>query len=91
MESLSLLIAGALFVLVSGVLNVSCFVIGAKVGQNVSKGEKIETPSLNPIKAIREREDRKEAEREQERYDAILRNIESYDGTGRGQEDVPRG
>lgn len=80
-----------LMLLAIGTLNVVCFFIGAKVGQTASKGEPIELPKVDPLKAIRERDDRKEAEREQERYNAIMRNIENYDGTSRGQEDVPRG
>ena len=80
-----------LIILVAGAMNVACFIIGAKVGQVVSNGKPIELPSANPLKAIRERQDRKEAEREQEKYETILRNIESYDGTGAHQEDVPRG
>lgn len=79
-----------LIILVAGAMNVACFIIGAKVGQAVSNGKPIELPSANPLKAIRERQDRKEAEREQEKYETILRNIESYDGTGAHQEDVPR-
>jgi hypothetical protein len=43
------------------------------------------------MQPIRERQERKAAEREQERFDAILRNIDSYDGTEQGQEDIPRG
>ena len=73
------------------VSNIVCFIIGAKVGQTVSKGEDIETPTLNPMKAIREHREREEAEREQSRIDTLMRNIEAYDGTGNGQEDVPRG
>lgn len=80
-----------LLVLVTGALCVACFFVGAKVGQTVSKGERIELPKVDPMKAIREHQDRKQAEREQDRYDAILRNIENYDGTGANQEDVPRG
>lgn len=80
-----------LLVLVTGALCVACFFVGAKVGQTVSKGERIELPKVNPMNAIREHQDRKQAEREQDRYDAILRNIENYDGTGANQEDVPRG
>ena len=76
--------------LVVGTLCIVCFLIGAKVGQQVSRGEKIETPTLNPIKAIQERQDKKAAQQEQEKMDTILRNIETYDGTARGQEDVPR-
>ena len=71
--------------------NIVCFIIGAKVGQAVSKGEKIETPTIDPLKAYREREAKREAQKEQDRLDTIMRNIESYDGTGNGQEDVPRG
>lgn len=71
--------------------NIVCFIIGAKVGQAVSKGEKIETTSIDPLKAYREHEAKREAQKEQERLDTIMRNIETYDGTGNGQEDVPRG
>ena len=81
----------ALMLLIMGAVNVACFIIGAKVGQTVSKGERIEAPTFNPVKAIQEREDRRQAKAEQDRVDTILRNIEAYDGTERGQEDVPRG
>lgn len=76
-------------ILLVGALNIACFFIGAKVGQTVSKGEKLEMPSIDPLKPVREHQERKEAEIEQNRVDTILRNIENYDGTGRGQEDVP--
>lgn len=79
-----------LLVLSVGTLCIACFFVGAKVGQTVSKGETIETPTLNPLKAIQERQARKEAEAEQNKIETIMRNIESYDGTERGQEDVPR-
>lgn len=69
--------------------NVACFFIGAKIGQKAYNGERIELPAPDPMKAVQERRDRKEAEMEQNRVDTILRNIEAYDGTGRGQEDVP--
>lgn len=80
-----------LLLAVMGITNIACFVIGAKVGQAASKGEKIETPHVNPLKAFKEHEAKKEAQMEQERIDTIMRNIEGYDGTSRGQEDVPRG
>lgn len=78
----------ALTILLTGTLCCVCFLIGAKVGQKVSKGEAVELPSVNPIKAMQESKDRKEAEKEQDKVEAILRNIERYDGTGKGQEDV---
>lgn len=79
-----------LIILVSGTLNAVCFFIGAKIGQKVSKGEPIEAPTLNPMKAIKEREERKEADKESERLEIILQNIENYDGSPNGQRDVPR-
>ena len=78
----------ALTILLTGTLCCVCFIIGAKVGQKVSNGERVELPSVNPIKAMQESKDRKEAEKEQDKVEAILRNIERYDGTGKGQEDV---
>lgn len=80
-----------LLILVTGAMSVACFIVGAKVGQAASKGERIEMPLPDPMKAIREHQNRKQAQAEQDRYETILRNVENYDGTDRGQEDVPRG
>lgn len=81
-----------LLTLVVGTLCIVCFFVGAKVGQAVSNGERIETPELNPVKAFKEHQERKIAEREhdeeQRKIDTIMRNIEAYDGTSHGQEDV---
>ena len=79
-----------ILIAIVGTLNVVCFFIGAKIGQKVSKGETIEAPTLNPMKAIREREERKEADKEAERLEIVLQNIENYDGSPNGQRDVPR-
>ena len=78
-----------LAIAIVGTLNIACFFIGAKVGQAVSKGEKIEAP--NPIKAIEERREKKEARKEQDRIDVIMQNIETYNGTSSGQKEVPKG
>lgn len=80
-----------LLLLVMGVTNIVCFFLGAKVGQTVTKGKDIEAPNLNPFEAYRKHEARKEAEREQERLDILLENIDRYDGTSAGQKDVPKG
>lgn len=81
-----------LLVLVVSTLNIVGFFIGAKVGQMVSKGKDIEVPKIpNPVTAYKAHTEAKEAEAEKNRLDVILRNIERYDGTGNGQEDVPRG
>ena len=68
--------------------NLACFLAGAKAGQTVIKSEPMKTPSVSPIKAYREHKQQKEAEAEKSKIDTILRNIDSYDGTGYGQEDV---
>jgi hypothetical protein len=76
-----------------GIVQVVCFVVGAKIGQMMSKGKDIEMP--HPIEAMRERKEKREAHKEarmeQDKLNTILDNIDSYDGTGIGQKDVPRG
>ena len=79
-----------LLALTVGALCIVCFFIGAKVGQKAAKGEDIKLDIPDPIEAIREHKDKKQADKEQERIDIIMQNIESYDGTGRNQKDVPR-
>lgn len=71
--------------------NIVCFMVGAKVGQTVSKGEEVKLPNMNPLEAVREHNAKKEAEYQQSKIDTILRNIDSYDGTGSGQKDIPMG
>ena len=78
-----------LLALVVGTLCIACFFVGAKVGQTVSNGEPIELPEVNPMKLIQERREKKAAEEEKNRLDTIIRNVDRYDGTGLGQEDVP--
>lgn len=74
---------------IMAISNMVCFVIGAKVAQTVVLGKEIRMPSANPLEAVRAHREKQEARTEQSRLDTILRNIEGYDGTGRGQEDVP--
>lgn len=77
-----------LLVVAVGALCIGCFLVGAKVGQTVAKGESIELPKVNPIEVIREHKDRRHAQEEQDRLEKVLRNVERYDGTARGQEDI---
>lgn len=79
----------AITIAIIGFFNVLSFYIGAKVGQTVARGEKIEAPVIDPLKAFREKQERKEAEIEQGKINAILANIDNYDGTAYGQKDVP--
>ena len=77
-------------VLTVGAMCIVCFVIGARVGQKVVKGEDIKLPNINPLEAYKQHESKREQQKEQDRINTILKNIDSYDGTGIGQEDVPR-
>ena len=78
-------------ILVVSMMNLACFIAGAKVGQKVSKDEPIEIPKVEPLKAYREYKEHKHEKQEQDRLTTIMQNIESYDGTSYGQKDVPRG
>ena len=80
-----------LLILLVSALNIACFFVGAKVGNQVSRGEKVTAPEINPMKLWHERQDRKAAEEERNKIETILGNIDRYDGTGSRQEDVPRG
>ena len=79
----------ALIIAIVGTLNIVCFFLGVMLGQKLNRGERIEAP--NPIKAIEERKEKKEAKKVQDRMDVIMENIETYNGTGIGQKDVPKG
>lgn len=76
---------------VTGAVSIISFMIGAKVGQAVTQGEKVELPSIDPLKAVREHQAKKREEMERDRENTIFANIDAYDGTGHGQKDVPRG
>lgn len=84
---MEILLIMLLLVMVSA-LNIACFFIGAKVGQTVCREEPLHMPS--PVAAIKAHTAAKEAEAEKNRLDVILGNIERYDGTAKGQEDVPK-
>jgi hypothetical protein len=80
------------FLVLVGMQNMICVIVGIKVGMALSKGEKLELP--NPVKVYKEHkaseEARLEAEKELDKISTIMQNIENYDGTGSNQEEVPR-
>lgn len=82
----------ALAIAVLGMVMIASFITGAKVGQAVQKGKDIsvEFPTASPIETIKTHLSKKESAKEQARYDAIMQNIEVYDGTSVGQRDIPR-
>lgn len=73
-----------------GIMNILCFFIGAKVGQKVVRQEPIEIPKIQPIKAIREHNENREVVRIQEKDRILSENIDNYNGTSLGQQDLPR-
>lgn len=79
----------ALLILAIGFVCMACFLMGARVGQATSKGEKVELP-ITPMLSAKERQAKQEAELEQNRLNTILENIERYDGTSAGQKEVQR-
>ncbi len=71
-----------LLIIVVGLFNIACFIVGVKAG----RGDEMKAPS--PIKIYNEHREKIEADKETEKINTILTNIERYDGTGAGQEDV---
>lgn len=72
---------------VIGTLCIACFLIGVKAGRR----EEIKVPDvskLNPVTIYHEHKEREEAEAEKNKVEAILRNLDRYDGTAQGQEDI---
>ena len=77
-----------LLIAVISTLNIVCFFIGAKVGQKVVKGEELKAPTVNPMTIYKEHQEKKEAEKEINKLEKILSNLDRYDGTEAGQEDI---
>ncbi len=77
-----------LLVLAVSMSNLLCFIVAAKVAQATAKGEEIKLPSVKPLELIQEARAKAAAKEEQDKVATILRNIESYDGTAYGQEEV---
>lgn len=79
-----------MLMLVMGAVNIACFVIGAKVGQQVAKGEPVKVELPKPVEAIRQHKAQKEADRRMSQIEAVLGNVDRYDGSPLGQKDIPR-
>lgn len=67
-------------------INLLSFYLGAKIGQTVAKGEKLEIPT--PVKVIEEVKENRERKKEQDKLNTMLENINNYDGTGAYQKDI---
>lgn len=73
-----------------GVFLILSFIIGARVGQKIVKGEEVKISLPNPVQKINEYREKKEVEKELDKLDIITENIDNYDGTGLGQKEIPR-
>ena len=73
------------------VINLITLIIGVKIGMSVANKKDI---TLNPIKAIQEHKEekieQKEADLKDKQLKTMLKNIDNYDGTEFGQEEIPR-
>ena len=76
---------------INGIFILLAYTLGLKNGQKLSKNENIELHK-NPIKEYKENKISRELEKEQNeditRLNNILKNIDSYDGTSDGQEEI---
>ena len=79
-----------IMVLVVGTLNIVCFLIGASVRQKIDKGEEVKLPTVNPVELYHEHKEKEEKKLKASQREVLLRNIERYDGTSFGQEDIPK-
>lgn len=76
-------------VIITGISNILCFLIGVNVRQKVDKGEEVKLPNVNPVEVYHEHKERQEQKLKASQREVLLRNIERYDGTSIGQEDIP--
>lgn len=71
--------------------NLFSFIMGAKMGQMLSKGKEIKVNPVNIIKdEIKETKMTKEESLRKRKFNTMWDNIEKYDGTGLGQKQIPR-
>lgn len=75
---------------VFGVFLILAFIIGARVGQKIVKGEEVKVDVPHPVEAIKEHLEKKEIEKEQSRIEIMMNNIDNYDGTALGQKEIPK-
>jgi hypothetical protein len=73
-------------------MNIICLFFGVWIGQKTSKGEVVEVKNplevVNPVKLYRDSQEKRVAQKEQDKLNTILDNIENYNGTSIGQKDV---
>lgn len=73
-----------------GVFILVAYSLGLKNGQRLSKNEEVVVPNVNPVKVVTEEIEKHEEKKKQEAYEIMMSNIDNYDGTGLGQQDIPK-
>ena len=72
-----------------GVFIIVSYSLGLKNGQRLSKNEEVILPNVNPVKVVTEEIEKHEEKKKQQAYEIMMSNIDNYDGTGLGQQDIP--
>lgn len=81
METISIIVS-------IGIMNILCFLVGARTGQKVVNKEEVKLPNLNPVEAVRTYREKKEERIELDNINTMMENIDTYDGTALGQKDL---
>lgn len=76
-------------VIIISILNIVCFLIGAKVAQMMYKNKEIKMIP-NPVEMIKEYQNEKENDKEAEKFKIIAENIDNYSGSNIGQKVIPK-
>ena len=77
-----------ILLLLVGGMELLAFLIGAKVGQKVVNKEPVELPTVNPITLYKEYKEKEEMNKEQEKLNTMLENINNYDGSSANQKEI---
>ena len=72
-----------------GVFILLSYTLGIRNGQKLSKNEEIKLPEVNPITIVNNEKEKYEERKKQDALEVMLENIENYDPTGKGQQDIP--
>ena len=65
------------------------YTLGLKNGQKLSNNKEVTMPELNPVRAIQNEIEIHEEKKRQEQVDIMMANIDNYDGTSIGQQNIP--
>lgn len=75
-------------ILAIGFISALNFTLGVKLLQKVVNKEPVELPTINPITLYKEHKEKEEMSKEQEKLNAMLENINNYDGSSANQKEI---